>query len=261
MKKTLLLAAALMVVTATMASAQRGTLSLGWGACRVDGGGAVNATGPCTSNTGNGPLLIGGFIGNANSNLNSLNSAFLYVDIYQNTAALDPWWQFTDPPVTGCRALNTWALDMANAASANCTRSYWGEVGSPSSASRWFYPSYSPSHATLRLLVAVDAQVAASSPQIGVGEESHILGARLGRALSTGAGSCAGCLNAAHLYFAQADMFQTNLDNFVVDGVGPTNLPVAGTKCVGWQNAAGPFCPATTPTRNNTWGSIKSLYR
>ena len=199
MKKTLLLAAALMVVSATMASAQRGTLSLGWGACRIDGGGAQNATGPCTSNTGNGPLLIGGFIGNANSNLNSLNSAFLYVDIYQNTAALDPWWQFTDPPVTGCRALNTWALDMANAASANCTRSYWGEVGSPSSASRWFYPTYASNHATLRLLVAVDAQVAASSPQIGAGEESHIFGARLGRALSTGAGSCAGCLNPAHL--------------------------------------------------------------
>src|SRR6185503_3568096 len=137
MKKTLLFAAALMVVSATMASAQRGTLSLGWGACRVDGGGTVNATGPCTSNTGNGPLLIGGFIPSAAANLNSLNSAFLYVDVYQSSAALDPWWQFTDPPVSGCRALNTWALDMANAASANCTRSYWGEVGSPSSAARW----------------------------------------------------------------------------------------------------------------------------
>jgi hypothetical protein len=262
MKKTLLLAATLMVVTATMASAQRGTLSLGWGACRVDGGGAVNATGPCTSNTGNGPLLIGGFIANATSNLNSLNSGFLYVDVYQLSAGLDPWWQFTDPPVTGCRALNTWALDMANAASANCTRSYWGEVGSPSSAARWFYPSYMANHATLRLLVAVDAQIAAATPQIGAGEESHIFGARLGRALSTGAGSCAGCLNAAHLYFAQADLFQTNGDNFVIDGVGASNHPIAGQKCVGWQNAAGPFCPPdVTPTRNATWGSIKSLYR
>jgi hypothetical protein len=69
-------------------------------------------------------------------------------------------------------------------------------------------------------------------------------------------------LNPAHLYFAQADLFQTNGDNFVIDGVGASNHPVAGQKCVGWQNAAGPFCPPdVTPTRNATWGSIKSLYR
>jgi hypothetical protein len=71
MKKTLLLAATLMVVTATMASAQRGTLSLGWGACRVDGGWPRERDGTVHLEHGNGPLLIGGFIANAASNLNS----------------------------------------------------------------------------------------------------------------------------------------------------------------------------------------------
>jgi hypothetical protein len=261
MKKTLLLAAALMVVTATMASAQRGTLSLGWGACRLNGGGASNATFACNTNLGAGPLLVGGYLPGPSANLNSINSAFLYVDIYQLSAGLDPWWQLTDPPVVGCRALSVWTLDMANAATAICDRSYWAEVGNPVQADRYFYPSYLANHATLRMLVAVDASVAETTPQIGATEESHIFGARLGRANSTGAGSCAGCGNGAHLYFAEADFFQTNGDNFIIDGVGGVNHPVPGTKCVTWQSPPAACPPDITPTHNATWGSIKSMYR
>lgn len=264
MKKTLLLAAALMVVTATMASAQRGSLSLGWSNCRVNGGGVQNATFACTVNTGQGALLVGGFIPSASANLNSLNSAFLYVDIYQLGLALDPWWTYTDPPVTGCRPLSNWQLNFDNASGAVCDRSYWGEVGNPVAAARWFYPTYMTNHATFRLLTAVDALVAQATPQIGAGEESYVFGARLGRQTSTGAGSCAGCLNPANLYFAQADFFQTNGDNFIIDGVGGANHPVDGNKCATWQNAAGPAgaCPPEgTPAHNSTWGSIKSMYR
>lgn len=266
MKKTLLLAAALMVVTATMASAQRGSLSLGWNSCRVSGAGLGNVNFACTTNSGspNGSLLVGGFIPGPAANLNSLNSAFLYVDIYQLGLALDPWWQLTDPPVTGCRPLSVWQLNFDNSSGAAvCDVSYWGDVGNPVAAARYFYPTYMSNHATLRLLTAVDAQQAQSTPQIPVGSESYVFGARLGRQLSTGAGSCAGCLNAANLYFAQADFFQTNGDNFVIDGVsGTTNHPVAGNKCVTWQNAAGVPCPPEqTAARNATWGTIKSLYR
>jgi len=117
------------------------------------------------------------------------------------------------------------------------------------------------------LFVAVDAQLAAATPQIGVGEESYIFGARLGRLNSTGAGACAGCLIPTNLYFAEADFFQTNGDNFVIDGLGPPNLPSDGMKCATWQvfesaphGPTGP-CPAIVPVRNSTWGSLKSLYR
>ena len=260
MTKSLLLATALLALTVTTSFAQRGTLSLAWGSCRVNSGGASNASFACNTNSGTGPLLVGGFIPSASANLNSLNSAFLYVDIYQ-FFQLSPWWQFTDPPVTGCRPLNVWSLDMANNAGATCDRSYWGEVGSPSSAARWFFPSWQSNHGTLRLLVAVDAQVAGATPQIGAGEESHIFGARLGRANSTGAGSCAGCSNEARLYFAQADFFQTNLDNFVIDGVGTSLSP--GNKCATFNLFPGsPTCVYDPlATKNPTWGALKSTYR
>jgi hypothetical protein len=266
MKKTLLLAAALMVVTATVASAQfqRGTLSLGWANCRVNGLGVGNATFACNTNGGAGARLVGGFI--PAQPLNSLNSGFLYVDVFTESPALDPWWTFTDA-TPGCRPLTTWALDLGNAAGVTCDRTYWPDAGSPSSASRYFMPTYQANHATLRILVAVDAGQAASIPQANVGEEMHAFSAVLGRGLSTGAGSCAGCLTHACLAFTGADLFQTNNDNFTVGGATinstqPLIHPTPGNAYVSWQGGAGaPPCTDPTAARNGTWGAIKSMYR
>jgi len=264
--KQLVLALALLCLTVTTSFAQRGTLTLGWNNCRVNGGGVQNSSFACNTNGGEGDLLVGGFIPSASANLNSLYLAYLFVDIYQPQFTLDPWWTFIDPPVPGCRKLSIWGLDPGNASGAVCDRSYWSEVGSPWSASRWFNPTYRSNHGTFRVLVVVDSSVARTTPQIGAGEESFIFGARLGREYSTGAGSCAGCLDPAHLYFAEADFFQTNFDYFVVDGPGPfgTNLPVNGTKCATWQVQQPQVngCPSeVVPVRNHTWGALKSLYR
>jgi hypothetical protein len=257
MKKILLFAAALTIAAATAASAgtvARGTLTLGWSNCRVNGGGLSNVTAACTTNSGNGPLLIGGFIGNASSSLNSLNSAFLYVDVFSESAVLDPWWMFTDPPVVGCRPLNTIALDMANNAGATCDRSLLGRgcarrrarlasstpvrsariMARCGSLSRWTRRSRERRRrsATVRNRTS---SVRASPPALNW--------YRFVR----------GCLNKTCLYFAQAMFFQTNLDNFVVGEVG-TNIPVPGQAYVGYQLAVGETqCPATA-VRNATWG-------
>ena len=154
---------------------------------------------------------------------------------------------------------------MNNASGAQCDRSYWQEVGGTVSALRWFYPSYVQGHGTLRILVAVDSELARVTTPIGPDQESHIFSARLGRQRTIGADACAGCADDASLYFAQADFFQTNLDNFVIDGVGFANWPVDGPKCVSWQQGAHPSgyrcLMIVDPTHNATWGSIKSLYR
>ena len=174
MSRTLLLAFGLLSLTVTTSFAQRGSLTLGWNNCRVHGGGVQNVNFACDTNDGDGALLVGGFIANATSNLNSLNKAALYVDIYRIPGPLDPWWQFVDPPVTGCRPISEWSPDMGNTAGAICDRSYWSEVGPSSVALRWFYPSYMNNHATLRLIVTVDPRshdTAGRSRQ-----ESHIFG-------------------------------------------------------------------------------------
>ena len=40
-----------------------------------------------------------------------------------------------------------------------------------------------------------------------------------------------------------------------------TNASTPGGNFVTWQGGGGTNCPAATPTRNSTWGSVKSLYR
>lgn len=266
MKKTLLLAAALMVVTATMASAQRGSLSLGWGNCRLASAAPVGTalqTWTCTTNTGNVGKLVGGFTPSAP--LNSLNGGFLYLDIAvdgQASPSLPPWWAFVDPPSTGCRPLTSWSPDFANAGAANCDITYWETVGSPSSAVRYFNPSYGSNHATLRLLVGVDAAVAATTPQIPVGTEGLIFAVNLTRAGTLT--PCAGCQTGVCIYFSRADLTQTNQDNFTVGGGpdGAANHPQVGNRFVSGQIAqAAPCADAGTPVRNSTWGGIKSLYR
>src|SRR6185295_1999977 len=101
MKKILLAATALMVAAATIASAgtPRGSLALGWDNCRINGGGVSNKTFACNTNTGSGPLLVASCVPSATANLTSLNGGFMYVDVFAD-AGIDPWWQFTDPPVT-----------------------------------------------------------------------------------------------------------------------------------------------------------------
>jgi hypothetical protein len=264
MIKSLLLATALLVLTISTSFAQRGSLTLGWNNCRLHGGGVENMTFACNTNSGAGPLLVGGFIPSATANLNSLNSAFVYLDIYTQFVPMPAWWTFTDPPVTGCRPLNVWGLDMENAAGAVCDRSYWSEVSPPSSATRWFFPTYQGNHGALRMLVAVDAQAATQTPQIGTGEESHIFGVRLGRANTTGPGACAGCDVPMSLHFTEADFFQTNLDNFVIGGFGsPYSYPGRGSNCATWQMLPNDRACSIEPlpTNNSSWGAIKSLYR
>jgi hypothetical protein len=262
MTKSLLLAATLLLLTVTTSFAQRGTLSLGWNNCRVNGGGVPNATFACNTNDGEGPLLVGSFTPNASANLQSLNSAYLYVDIYQSDTNLNAWWQFTDPPVVGCRSLAFWNLDVRNAAGATCDRSYWSEVGSPVSVVRWFFPTYRPNHGTLRILVAVNGEwstrrrrsaLAKSRSSRCASRQSGVHGSRL----------VPDCCSVSPL-FRRGGFFQSNFDNFTIDAVGPGNYPGDGPKCATWQVTPPVVdaCPNDgSPVRNTTWGSIKSIYR
>jgi hypothetical protein len=77
-----------------------------------------------------------------------------------------------------------------------------------------------------------------------------------------GTGQCDGCLVPACLVLNQVELYQ-------VAGQTPPQqdiyfLNTAGTRqYVTWQGGAvgGSGCPAATPTRKATWGSVKSLYR
>lgn len=261
MKKTLLLAAALLSVFSTVASAQRVQLTLGWGACRVNGGGTDNVSFACTTNTGNNQL-VAAMIPNAASNLIAVNSGDFFVDIYSQSPVLPAWWQFSDAGTgqAGCRALGTqFTTDATNAATLTCDYTYWPEVSSVTSGSSYRYPSDDvpqQNHGKLRVIVAVDNTTAPLTTQPAAGQETYLFSARLSRGSTTGATVCAGCQTPACLTFSKADIFQSNDDNFTVVS-GPVPSPLSR---VTWQLVDG--CAGDpTPNRNQTWGQIKAIYR
>jgi hypothetical protein len=56
-----------------------------------------------------------------------------------------------------------------------------------------------------------------------------------------------------------------NSANITTDaGLNDTKLTASagpGSNFCTWQGGAGTNCPAATPSKNATWGSVKSLYR
>src|SRR5262245_66214716 len=91
MRKTLLMAGALLALAATAASAAPG-VDLAWTQCRGKGGAAVTRTSACTSTTGNAGSLFASV--NPPSGVNVLEGAEIYVDYQESGAALSCWWNF-----------------------------------------------------------------------------------------------------------------------------------------------------------------------
>jgi hypothetical protein len=82
------------------------------------------------------------------------------------------------------------------------------------------------------------------------------------RDLDIGDGECAGCLAPACLVLNEMQLLQVGgqtppqQDIYVLTTPGISNW-------VTWQGGAVPGggCPGSTPTKNSTWGSVKALYR
>jgi hypothetical protein len=68
---------------------------------------------------------------------------------------------------------------------------------------------------------------------------------------------CAGCDVPVTLVLNQIGLYGSGLE----DQVMLPGTTVGATQCITWQGGAGPGICAATPTRNTTWGQVKSLYR
>jgi hypothetical protein len=75
-------------------------------------------------------------------------------------------------------------------------------------------------------------------------------------AKTVGSPSCAGCTTPMHrVHLSQHHHLGQPT------GIKLTEPATPGSNYITWQGGGGNFCPAATPTRNSTWGAVKSLYR
>src|SRR5262249_20809347 len=114
-------------------------------------------------------------------------------------------------------------------------------------------------------LAAASALPVAGVQDLVAGQEYFGISVLISHQKTVGAGSCAGCATAACINLR-------SLQFTTVTGPFPYALTlsgatVPGSDAVTWQGGAGVpalpggACAGATPTRNGTWGGVKSLYR
>jgi len=239
MKKTLLMAGALVALTAGIASA--GGINLAWSNCGANG--QASRTFACTSNSGTN-TLVGSFI--APAPMPQLSGHEGVLDLQTNQAALSPWWTVGG---TGCRAGSAVGASFDfTGGPFECT-DLWENAGF--GGVNYVGPFEQPNRARIRTVYGINP-----TKSIDDATEFYVFKVNINNSRSNGLGSCAGCQDGACIVFNSSKMTQPL-------GVGDYTItnPLL-SNFVTWQTGAvGGGCPGATPTKSATWGSVKSLYR
>jgi len=244
MKKTLLIAGALLCLGVSMASA--GGLNLSWTDCGTFG--TMQKNSPCTSSSG-GSTIVGSAV--SPNPIDAMVAMAAVLDLQTNQPALTPWWSFD----AGCRSGPPSAMSgdfNFTSSTFNCNDVWGGVAGGGLNFTSGFG---GPNRGRIRLVCAVAAPVAIDDVT-----EQYMFKVAISNAKTTGSGNCPGCLDGACIVFNSIELDQ----NPGTPGGNTSISNPLNRQFVLWQaGGAGVTggCPQATPTQNKTWGSVKSLYR
>ena len=250
MKKVILLCGMLLALTAALATAAPG-VNVRWNLCLGDGG-VANKNFACNSNSGTN-TAVGSF--ELGEDILQASGNEIVIDI-ATAGPVPAWWQFKN--VGTCRSTSL-GLNGINPAAVNCPD--WASGQSAGGIGAYNIGIAGPNTARIVAALAVPASALAD---LFAGQEYFSYNMTINNAKTVGTGSCAGCSVAACIVFNSVNV-TTQVPANDRKLSGPTN----GTDsnfCT-WQGGAGTDsnrgvgCPAATPTRNSTWGKVKSLYR
>ena len=254
MKKVMLLCGALLALSAVAANAAPG-LNLRWNSCFGDAG-TSNRSNACISTLGSAGTLVGSFE-LAAAGVLGVTGVEIVMDLASAGAALPAWWTFNAPGGTiGCRGTALGVNPTISGAAANCFDWAAGQ-GAGGLAAYRVGQFYGPSTARIVAGFAVAAPV-----DVPGAAEMFAFNAGISMAKTVGTGLCAGCLTPVCIVLNSINVVPGTAASTFLGG--PANGP--GSNVATWQGGAGVSstlgggCPAATPTRNTTWGSVKSLY-
>jgi hypothetical protein len=249
MKKILVIAGALLALTAGMASATG--INLFWNDCSPAGGGTgvSDQANACTANTG--AFILMASLKPA-PGIDACVGAEGVIDIQTAAATLSPWWQMRSD---GCRPTSC-STQFSFGTLGSCGDAWNGQaLGGQDYA-------YNPSDATHNLpnrarLRAVCAQPGATAGPLDPNTEWYIYQVTINKQKSVGTGSCVGCLDAACLVLNTIKITQPAGD----PNGDPSYSSADQSQFATYRGAAGATQCAATPNQNRTWGSVKALYR
>ena len=256
-RNSVLFAAALTLLALSLAPgparAAQG-ISLAWNHCLSEGTGVQNKTFACDTNVGSN-TLVGTF--QLNTNMNQMIGAEIVLQLAMASVSLPAWWEFHN--AGACRQTALSVNSLADPGDLTCPDwsssqmfvgigAYCGSAGTcvdkPSAANT----------VRVKLVEAVAQQFATTL--IG-GQDYFAFNLVVQNTNTVGTGACAGCTVPACIVLNSINVeAMGNVEHRML-----TTASSPGGNYVTWQGGGGSNCPAATPTRNATWGSVKSMYR
>ena len=240
MKKTLVIAGALLALTAGMASASG--LNLYWNDCPPPTGGGVSTSAHlCTTNSG-AHIAVGSLV--APAGITAMVAASSVIDVQTNQAVLSPWWNVMPG---GCRQ-GAMSTSYGFASLFSCIDPWNGAALGITD-----FAQTGPNRFRIRTVGAVpEANAVAMTP----GTEYYIVQIIVSRQKTMGTPSCAGCLDNGVFVYNSLLITQP----YGTPGGDPTISNAEQSQCASLGPMDAAACLAT-PTRNATWGAIKAIYR
>lgn len=241
------MAAAMLVVAS---SAMAAGINLAWSNCFGEGTGTNNRTFACTSNLGSN-ILVTSFV--LPNDLTQVSGNELVLDVLTTSNPIPPWWQFRDAGT--CRTTSMSSNTSQNPSDVVCVD--WasgqsaGGIGAYSNELGTINPSLIDQHRRIKIAIAVPLPL----PDLLANQEYFSCNITINNQKTVGTGACAGCTEPVCIVFNSINVTRPV-------GLGDVKLgdpTVAGSNIVTWQGT-GPNCQLV-PTKNVTWGSVKSLYR
>jgi hypothetical protein len=252
---TLLICAATVAVvlprTSVADSATMG-VALQWGNCFGGPSASSSKNFACNVNTG-ANVMYCSFV--PPGDMVDLIAATGVIDVHSDQAALPPWWDIT--PVTGgtnCRAGTTVSANFNFASGPFDCADIWGGQAAGGVSSNYVQVNGDPTRVRINWVCAT----VPGGPVPDSTLQYYACTIAVNNAKTTGAGNCAGCNFGACIRLNRVQLTMSTGD-IAIDGLSPT-LP-GSTQQIYWNtDSAAPSC-TFTPTRNQSWGQIKSLYR
>jgi hypothetical protein len=252
MKKVTLLCGMLLALTAGVAAAAPG-VNLRWANCFGDAG-TINRNFACNTNTGN-HILVGSF--ELGQNILQASGNEVVIDLAAADATLPAWWGFKNAGT--CRQASQSMNFVIPGTAVVCAD--WANGQAAGGIGAYNIGERGPNTARVKAAIAVPASALAD---LFAGQEYFSYNLVMNSANTVGTGSCAGCEVPVCIVFNSLKVTtQIAANDRTISG--PTNG--SDSNFATWQGGGVPVtpggtgCGAATPTKNATWGAVKSLYR
>jgi hypothetical protein len=250
---------ALLLCAPTTAHSAQG-LNLMWSQCFGEGLGTQNRSFACASNTGTN-VIVGSFV--LQNDMSNVIGTEIIMNLASDSPSLPDWWKFRN--AGSCRPNAMAANFLANPADVVCVD--WtaglsvGGVGAYCVSTNQCVGA--PSAPDVAIVKMIHAVAPTDATFLGGGVEYYDFTLTINNTKTVGTGSCAGCNVPVCIVLNSINVVAR--DNVEQRFLSTPTVP--GSNFITWQGGGSPStpqgigCPAATPTRRTTWGSVKSLYR